>query len=296
MINNFLTYLKGEIVASPHTVDAYRRDIAHFISFYGVDPVDFNPNEIKHIDIRSWMMSQVECGTASSTVNRRLSTIRSFYKYLLKHELVDSDPTKRLHSLKKGRRIPAFVEKSKIVNYGERIFVSGDNYEDSRRSLIVLLFYATGMRISELIDIEIDKVSIEDREIIVNGKGDKQRVLPLADVVVEKVKKYLKFRNEICDIENNFLFLSKKKRKISRSEVYKIVVETLSVIGVEGKRSPHVLRHTFATHLLNEGVGIESVKELLGHVNLSTTQIYTHTTIEELKRAYAEAHPHGKSK
>lgn len=294
MIDDFIKYLSVEKLSSTHTTEAYSCDILHFVNYYGENLDVFDASKVKHTDVRGWVMSQIENGASPATVNRRLSALRSMYRYLLKHEKVTYDPTLKVRSLKKNRRLPIFVEKSRIIRFSDLLTGKVEDYESCRRMMIVLLFYATGIRLAELIGIDIGDISLEELQIKVTGKGNKQRIVPIPLIVRDNLINYINLRKNICNSEIKYLFLTNKLKRISRSEVYGIVVEVLGIMGVEGKRSPHVLRHTFATHLLNEGVGIETVKELLGHANLSTTQIYTHTTIGELKKSYLKAHPFAK--
>ncbi len=296
MLDDFLKYLEAEKQYSKLTVLAYGDDIRQFLLYYGVDEKDFRPEKVTHLDIRGWIMSMVSEGAKSTTVNRKVSSLRSYYRYLMRRGIVSRDPLAKITSLKKPRRVPVFVEKSKVVRFSDFLMEPSADYETERRLLIIILFYATGIRLAELIGIDVEDISLEQREIKVTGKGNKQRIVPIPQIVALRLKNYLDLRKNICNSDKNPLFLSNKLERISRTEVYKIVNEVLALMGVEGKKSPHVLRHTFATHLLNEGAGIETVKELLGHSNLSTTQIYTHSTIAELKKSYDNAHPRAKNK
>ncbi len=290
MIEEFLSYIESEKRYSKLTKTAYGDDLRQFLSYYGVDEAAFDPGEVTHLDIRSWIMSRTGEGDKAVTINRKLSSLKSFYKYLLRRGLVDKDPTAKIGSLRKPARIPSFVEKSRMGRLVDMLEVS-DDFALEKRAVIILLLYGCGLRLAELTAIKLNDISFDDMTIKVTGKGDKQRIVPLVPRVAERLKKYSVLRSEICKSDNNFLILSDEGENISRSEVYRTVREVLTAMGVEGKRSPHVLRHTFATHLMSEGAGIETVKELLGHANLSTTQIYTHSTIKELIDAYRSAHP-----
>lgn len=290
MIEEFLRYIESEKRYSKLTKTAYGDDLRQFLSYYGTDETSFDPGEVTHLDIRSWIMALTEEGDKAVTVNRKLSSLRSFYRYLLRRGLVVRDPTAKIGSLRKPARIPSFVEKSRMGRLVDMLEAS-DDFATEKRALIILLLYGCGLRLAELTDIRLNDISLDEMTIKVTGKGDKQRIVPLVPLVVERVEKYIVLRSQICKSDNNFLILSDQGERISRSEVYRTVRDTLTAMGVEGKRSPHVLRHTFATHLMSEGAGIETVKELLGHANLSTTQIYTHSTIDELIKAYRSAHP-----
>lgn len=290
MIEEFLRYIESEKHYSKLTKTAYGDDLRQFLSYYGTDEASFDPNEVSHLDIRGWIMALTEEGDKAVTVNRKLSSLRSFYRYLLRRGIVAKDPTAKIGSLRKPARIPSFVEKSRMGRLVDMLEAS-DDFATEKRAVIILLLYGCGLRLAELTDIRLNDISSDEMTVKVTGKGDKQRIVPLVPLVVERVKKYMVLRSRICKSDNNFLILSDQGERISRSEVYRTVRDTLTAMGVEGKRSPHVLRHTFATHLMSEGAGIETVKELLGHVNLSTTQIYTHSTIDELIKAYRSAHP-----
>ena len=291
MIERFLTYLEVEKQYSKLTRRAYGDDLRQFLLYQGIDEASFDPSMIKHTDIRSWMMQMSESGAKPTTINRRISSLRSFYKYLLRQGIVTEDPCVKLHSLKKNRRVPSFVEQSRMSRFMDELLACTGEYAKEKESTVFLLLYATGIRLAELIEIRLSDFSLERQEIKITGKGNKQRIVPLPSGLMDKFRHYLFLRRNICECREDFLFLSNSLGKISRSEVYRISGKILARMGVEGKRSPHVLRHTFATHLLNVGAGIETVKELLGHSKLSTTQIYTHSSVEELLKCYKRAHP-----
>ena len=291
MIERFLTYLEVEKQYSELTRRAYGDDLRQFLLYYGVAEASFDPSSVKHTDIRGWIMQMSETDAEPASINRRISSLRSFYKYLLKQGAVENDPCAKLHSLKKKRRVPSFVESSRMAKFIDELLVCSEDYRKEKESTVFLLLYATGIRLAELIDIRLSDLSLAQQEIKVTGKGNKQRIVPLPSGLLDKLRHYLFLRRNICGSRENYLFLSNSFRKISRSEVYRISGRILAWMGVEGKRSPHVLRHTFATHLLNAGAGIETVKELLGHSRLSTTQIYTHASIDELLKCYERAHP-----
>lgn len=296
MIEAFLTYLRAEKGYSELTIRAYGDDIRQFVVFFGGQETDFRPETVTFADIRSWIMSLSEAGMSPKTVNRKISSLRSFYRYLLRNGDVQTLPFKKITLLKTPKRLPVFVEESRMTAIIRAVTEPTDDFETERDSLIVLLFYATGIRIAELIGITDDDCILDSGELKVTGKGNKQRIVPLLPGVVSRIKRYLSLRNRqiVCTNEKKFLFLTDKGERISRTAVYKVVTQTLGFFGVQGKRSPHVLRHTFATHLLNNGAEIKSIQELLGHANLMTTQIYTHNTIERVKEIYQKAHPRAK--
>lgn len=291
MLDKFLNYLEAEKQYSKLTILAYGNAIRQFLLYYGASEQGFNPQAVTHLDVRSWIMSLVEGGHKSSTVNQKVSALRSFFRYMLRRGVISSDPMSKIGSLKRPERVPTFVEKSRMLRFESMLEPSAD-YVTERERLIVVLFYVTGIRLAELLGIKIDDISFEESEIKITGKGNKQRIVPLGATVLERLKNFIELRAKICLSGKNLLFLSDKGEATSRTEVYKLVRDVLTLMGVEGKKSPHVLRHTFATHLLNGGVGIETVKELLGHANLITTQCYTHSTIDDLLKSYRNAHPH----
>lgn len=241
-------------------------------------------------------MAMGEQKLKSSTINRRISSIKSLYKFLFRKGHIASSPLQLISSVKKSKTLPVFVKESQIDKFALSILACREDFKSEKEELILLLFYSTGIRLAELVGLNVHDISIENMQLIVTGKGNKQRIIPILSVLKEKIKNYLFLRSEICEYKEISLFLSNRIARISRSEVYRLINRTLKELGVEGKKSPHVLRHTFATHLLGEGAGIESLKDLLGHANLSATQIYTHSNIKQLKEAYNKAHPRANNK
>ncbi|MDR2936739.1 MAG: tyrosine-type recombinase/integrase [Rikenellaceae bacterium] len=297
MIEAFLTYLRAEKGYSELTIRAYGDDIRQFVLFYGVAETDFDPRAITAADLKAWIISLGEAKINPKSVNRKVSSMKSLYKYLLREAKVDKLPFKSIPSLKVSKKLPVFVEQSRMERIVKAILESTDDFEVERDALIVLLFYATGIRIAELIGIADSDYSPAKRELLVTGKGDKQRIVPILSGVARKIEYYLSIRNAriICKADKKYLFLTDKGEQVSRTLVYRVVTETLGAFGLQGKRSPHVLRHTFATHLLNNGAEIKTIQELLGHANLMTTQVYTHNTIERVKDVYQKAHPRAKN-
>ncbi len=294
MINDFIRYIEAEKQYSKLTVRAYGDDIRQFLLYSGISEEEFTPNKVTHLDIRSWIMSLSEQGQSPRSINRRISSLKGLYRYLSQQGLTNNNPTLKIRSLKPAQRVVSVVGKDKMEQMSSSILEIGDEFDKERDDVIILLLYATGIRLSELIGIKIDDLSKDLSQIIIKGKGEKERIVVVATAIKDKIENYIKIRAEICLLSEKSLILSNKSRAISRTYVYKLVRERLGDLGLSGKRSPHVLRHTFATHLLNEGVGIETIKSLLGHSSLKSTQVYTHSSIGELIKSYKSSHPWAK--
>lgn len=290
MIENFIKYLLAEKQYSELTARAYKDDLCQFCCFLGQSEEDFEAQNITDKDIRSFVMTLSQNGSAASSINRKLSSLKSFFNYLMRQKIVDNNPAKGVTSLRTPRRLPHFVERSKSDQLIEMCCENSTDFALERDSAIVLMFCTTGMRLSELIDLNLGSLNLDSCEVRIIGKGSKERISPLPSITVSKLKSYLALREQLLPISEatSPLFISDKLSRVSKSSIYRLINHTLSILGVDGKRSPHVLRHTFATHLLGAGVGIESVGELLGHENLSTTQIYAHNSIEQLKKVHSE--------
>ena len=309
-IESFLEYLRAERRYSALTVRAYGDDIREFVRFCTVHDEgaegSFDPRCVQADDLRAWIMALSEGRgdprfdgvhpMAARSINRKLSSIKSFYRYLRKTGRVEVDPFLRIASLKTPVRLPSFVEESRMHRLAQSLMLPTDDFTLERDAVVVLLFYATGIRLAELVGIQIDDFSDGFTMLRVRGKGDKERVVPVIEPVAERIRHYrnLVLGQNICKDRNKYLFLTQQGSPIGRSEVYRIVHMTLRSAGVQGKCSPHVLRHTFATHLLDHGVDMRVIQELLGHASLETTQVYTHNSIAKLKEVYNTAHPRAK--
>lgn len=296
MLDAFITYLKAERRYSELTVRNYRRDIEAFLEYLGVTDEGFRPALVAVDDIRGWVVSLSESGRLSAaSVNREVSSVRSFFRWMRATGVIEKNPFLKIHPLKTPTRLPVWIPEKKMEGITaalQRQCMEGDIWE-RRDALILLLFYSCGIRLAELISAGIEDVADDFRSMKVHGKGDRQRVVPLPEVTSEILKRYLLEINalDIWSCGKKPLFLTEKGRRISRGAVYAAVRSELERMGVQGKRSPHVLRHTFATHLLNGGADIREIQELLGHASLSATQVYTHNSISHLKKAYEGAHP-----
>ena len=299
MIERFLKYIEAERRYSPLTVRNYRRDIERFVDWLGTTPDRFEPQRITAEDIHDWIVARSSDGLGAASVNRELSSLRALWRYLMRENIVRNDIFKRIGTLKAPRRLPAFVPQTRMDDVMDDIreTIAGDDFENRRNALIILMFYTCGLRLAELVGIDRSDFSADLRTLKVLGKGDKERLVPILDSVRRAVADYLDFvdRRNICPEGQRALFLSSSGRRISRSSVYRIVRSSLSSAGVQGKKSPHVLRHTFATHLLNDGADMREIQELLGHSSLQATQVYTHNNIEQLQEIYSRAHPRSKS-
>jgi integrase/recombinase XerC len=291
MINQFLNYLRYERNSSPQTVQTYEESLREFESYISLRDSRLSLQAVDADLIRDWMESLMDKGNTASTINKKLSALRSFYRFSLKRKLVEKDPAHGIVGPKKSKPLPQFLRESEMDHLLDRL-EWGDNYKDVRARTILLLFYEAGLRRSELTGLNDVDIDFGSRQLKVTGKRNKQRIIPFGQELADALNQYLEARREQFGLrENSALFLSDKGERMTGSQVYLIVHRYLTLVTSLKKRSPHVLRHTFATAMLNNGAGLESIKKLLGHESVDTTEIYAHTTFEQLKRIYKEAHP-----
>ena len=290
MINEFLNYLKFERNRSDLTIKNYGEDLRAFKEFYGNLDGCHSWKSVDSDIIRDWMESMMDKGNNATSINRRLSALRSFYRFALTRKLVDKDPVHGVTGPKKGRPLPQFLKENEM----DRLLDAEswtESFEDVRDRTVIMTFYETGIRLSELIGLDDSMVDFSNRQLKVTGKRNKQRVIPFGEELLATLRDYMKCRDKEVNRQSEALFVSAKGQRMTSSQVREGVKRNLSKVCTLKKRTPHVLRHTFATAMLNNKAGIESVKKLLGHESLSTTEIYTHTTFEQLKREYYSAHP-----
>ncbi|MCQ2263098.1 MAG: tyrosine recombinase XerC [Bacteroidales bacterium] len=291
-MQKFLDYLRFEKRSSEHTVEAYRVDLQQFSEYLQVE--EGNPDILRatSADIRSWMIQLMEEGVTARSINRKVSALRAFYRYHLKMKDVAVNPTEVITAPKLSKRLPQFVEEREMDTlFQAELFP--DDFEGKRDQLIIELFYVTGMRLSELIGIRRGDIDLYDGSVKVLGKRNKERIIPFSPRVKVIITDYLKLFDEkyAGNPKNSFIFVAQNGNKIYPKAVYRIVRKYLDLVTTIDKRSPHVLRHTFATQMLNHGADINAIKEILGHSSLAATQVYTHNSIEKLKNIYNQAHP-----
>lgn len=289
-IDKFLEYLERELNRSQRTVESYRDDLKHFEKFARDLSDSFSWETVDADLVRNWMAQMIGEGNKATSVCRRLSALKTFYRFALSRHYVESDPVYEVQGPKKEKPLPQFLKENELEELLDKQ-QWGTDYNSVRARTLIIMFYETGVRVSELVGLNDEDVSFLNKELKVTGKGNKQRIIPFGDELCETLQEYIRLRDLSLERKSNALFLSRKGTRISTSNVRIIVKENLSRVCSLKKKSPHVLRHTFATAMLNHHVGIESLKKLLGHAKLSTTEIYTHTTFEQLKRVYNEAHP-----
>jgi len=290
LINSFLDYLRYERNYSEKTILAYRRDIEQLVEFVQGEIGDFSPQSVDSEQIRNWIVSLMDKDYTSTSVNRKLSSLRAFYKFLLKRSDVTIDPLRKIVGPKNKKSLPVFVREddmNKLLDEAD----FGEGFKAVRDHLVIEMFYATGMRLSELIGLNDGDVDFSSSLLKVTGKRDKQRLIPFGDELKEAMLVYMNIRNEAVANRSEAFFIREDGQRLYGGLVYNIVKRNLSKVVTLKKKSPHVLRHTFATMMLNNDAELEAVKELLGHESLATTEVYTHTTFEELKKVYKQAHP-----
>ena len=291
--DDFLHYIGSERNYSERTLKTYNQSLTLFQRYMEAQgrPIDWTA--VEEGDIREWMVAMMNNGSAPTTVNNRLSALRSFYRFLIGRDLTRHDPTQRIEGPKKQKPLPHFIKESEMDRLLDHTAFP-DTYEGHRDHAILQLFYTTGMRLAELVGLDTGDIDFGNHTVKVTGKRNKQRIIPLVPETETELREYLRVRHQMFhDVpHDDALFIGSRARRIKRYHVEDIVKNYLGSVTTQQKRSPHVLRHSFATAMLNHGAEISVVKELLGHESISTTEIYTHTTFEELKRIYRQAHPH----
>ena len=290
-LSKFIDYLLLEKNYSQHTVKAYQNDIEAFASFaaaaYGYSEI----GSVNYGVIRSWIVTLVDAGISNRSINRKISSLKTYYKFLLKTKQIDATPLAQHKALKTSKKIQVPFSEKEIKNVLE-LLQQEDGFEGLRNKLIVELFYATGIRRAELVNLKVTAISEAQKTIKVHGKRNKERILPLLEPVLKTYVAYMQERSKLEVLKDeDYILLTIKGVKVYETLVYRIINNYFSKASEKVKKSPHILRHSFATHLLNEGADINAVKELLGHSSLSSTQVYTHNSIAQLQQVYKNAHP-----
>ena len=290
-IQTFLDYLKYEKRYSVHTLTSYQTDIIDFIDFLETKFGGVSLKEVTHTYVRSWLASIKDNGLASRSINRKISSLNSFFKYHLRTGTIEASPMVKVISPKAGKRLPVFVSEEDTRKLVEAINRSADDWKSLNTKMLITIFYATGMRLSELINLREKQVDFSKSQVKVLGKGNKERIIPVSKEVVKMIKSYQQLKEKDFGKTDNTLLVTEKGKKMYPRYAWLLVNQVLGQASTLDKKSPHVLRHTFATHLMNNGANLNAVKELLGHSSLASTQVYTHNTIEKLKDVYRKAHP-----
>lgn len=291
MVNSFLKYISFEKRYSNHTVTSYQNDLRQFSGFISEKFNTTDTEKATHLMVRSWILSLMDDGISPKSVNRKIASIRSYYKFLLRRELIEKDPTARVKLLKTPKELPSFADEQELV-----IELDGDSFKEgfkgSQQRVIMELLYGTGIRLSELLGLKETDIDRHDRTIKVLGKRNKERVIPISASLIQIIDDYINEKNHAFSSNpNGYLIVNNNGGKAYPMLVYRTVKEYLNNLSSVEKKSPHTLRHTFATHLLNKGADLNAVKDLLGHSSLAATQVYTHNSLDKLKAVFDQAHP-----
>lgn len=290
MINAFLQYLQYEKNNSSHTVLSYHTDLLQLCNFLEIKPENFYPKHVTHNILQQWILSLMEQGNSARSISRKISSLKSFWRFLQLQGLDDKNPTKKIVLPKTNKPLPAFYkDKEMDAALSDDSKVGG--FERVRDRLIIDLLYQTGLRVSELVGLKDSDIDFSSRQLKVIGKRNKERILPIGKKICDEMAAYVEIRNAEVDLEEDAFFVRKNGKKMYTRAIYNIVHNNMSEVSTLHKQSPHVLRHTFATTLLNNGADINAVKDLLGHSSLAATQVYTHVSFSELNKIYKQAHP-----
>jgi integrase/recombinase XerC len=289
-IQSFLDYLKYEKRYSAHTLISYRIDLIDFIDFMGIQFSSVSLKEVNHSYVRSWLAGLKERGLTSKSINRKISCLKSFFRYHLRTGTIEYTPMAQVISPKVSKRLPVFIKEEDTRKLVETLHQSAENWKSQNAKMLVIIFYATGMRLSELINLKEKQIDFSKSQIKVLGKGNKERIIPVSLEIMEIIREYQQLKKDF-ESTDDVLLVTEKGKKLYPKYAWLLVNQVLGEASTLDKKSPHVLRHTFATHLMNKGADLNAVKELLGHSSLAATQVYTHNSIEKLKDVYKKAHP-----
>tara|TARA_B100000029_G_scaffold108151_1_gene99478 strand:+ start:261 stop:1148 length:888 start_codon:yes stop_codon:yes gene_type:complete len=293
-IRSFLEYLKLEKKYSINTINAYENDLKSFSDFIKIEFNLLSIDKINYSEIRSWIVKLVECNISNRSINRKISSLNSYFKFLLKIQKINKNPLENHKALKTKKTIQIPFSEKEVINALD-INNFQDSFEGKRDRLIIEMLYSTGVRRIELINIKLNDVDFSKKRIKVLGKRNKERFIPLLESTISLIKEYLVYRSELSKIvDQDFLFLTSKGKKVYENLVYRITNKYFNYVSSKVKKSPHIIRHSFATHLLNNGADLNAVKDLLGHSSLAATQVYTNRSIEEIKKVYSKTHPRNK--
>ena len=290
-ITKFLQYLQYEKSMSSHTVLSYRTDLVQCCKFLDISPEEFQPKLVTELAIQQWILSMMESGLSARSISRKISALKSFWNYLRVEGVVDKNPVKNIILPKTNKPLPVFYKQSEMDEVLKVEAGIDMDFETERDRLILSLFYQTGLRLSELSNLDDSDVNLDAEQLKVVGKRNKERIVPLGQEICKEIKTYQLHRNNMVELQGNWLFVLKNGKKMYNKAIYNIVHRKMSEVSTLKKQSPHVLRHTFATTLINNGADINAVKNLLGHSSLAATQVYTHVSFKEINKIYKQAHP-----
>ncbi len=291
LIQPFINYLRYEKRYSINTITSYSTDLNDFFTYLDLQFGKTALKNINHTLIRSWLADCKDKGLTSKSINRKISSLKSFFKYGVRTELLANSPMGKIISPKIGKRLPVFVKEDETKKLVDALNHSAESWKSQNAKMLITIFYNTGMRLSELISLKEKQIDFSRSSIKVLGKGNKERVIPVSRETITLIKEYQQLKSKEIGTAEEFLLVTEKGKKLYPKYAYLLVNQYLGSIGTLDKKSPHVLRHTFATHLMNNGADLNAVKELLGHSSLASTQVYTHNTIEKLKDIHKKAHP-----
>ncbi|MFP4471052.1 MAG: tyrosine-type recombinase/integrase [Bacteroidales bacterium] len=293
MTERFIRYIEHEKRYSPNTVKAYQSDLHQFHSFLAEHYELNDPAQAGHQMIRSWLVQLIENAVGTRSINRKISTLKSYFRFLKKQQMISENPMQKVIAPKSKKPLPVFVKEHEMNTLLNELDF-GEGFEGLRNKLIIETFYLTGMRLSELTALKVQDINSDKGLLKVTGKRNKQRIIPMSRSLVDSIEKYLPFRQELLsdkNPDNPYLFVTVSGKQSYPKLVYRVITKHLAYVSSNSKKSPHTLRHSFATIMLNHGADLNAIKEILGHSSLSATQVYTHNTIEKLQTIYKQAHP-----